>query len=40
MIQTVQGTVMSTRETLVQRTTSTDQRQLLVLLGTRIVRDK
>ena len=39
LIQTVQGTVMSTRETRVQRTTSTDSSQIIGAAGTRIVRD-
>ena len=39
MIQTVQGTVMSTRETIVQRTTSTDTSQIIGAQGTRVVRD-
>ena len=39
LIQTVQGTVMSTRETVVQRTTSTDTSQVIGAQGTRIVRD-
>ena len=39
MIQTVQGTVMSTRETVVQRTTSTDTSQIIGAQGTRVVRD-
>ena len=39
LIQTVQGTVMSTRETSVQRTTSTDSSQIIGAQGTRVVRD-
>ena len=39
LVQTVQGTVMSTRETTVQRTTQTDQSQIIGATGTRIVRD-
>jgi len=39
LIQTVQGTVMSTRETTVQRTTSTDTSQVIGAQGTRVVRD-
>ena len=39
LIQTVQGTVISTRETRVQRTTQTDQSQIIGVTGTRIVRD-
>jgi len=40
LIQTVQGTVLSTRETQVQRTTSTDTSQVIGAQGTRIVRDE
>mgnify|MGYP003325524423 CR=1 FL=1 len=39
LIQTVQGTVISTRETRVQRTTQTDNAQIVGAQGTRIVRD-
>ena len=39
LVQTVQGTVISTRETRVQRTTQTDQSQIIGATGTRIVRD-
>ena len=39
LIQTVQGTVVSTRESQVQRTTSSDTSQILGAMGTRIVRD-
>jgi hypothetical protein len=39
LIQTVQGTVVSTRETQVQRTTSTDSDQIIGAQGTRVVRD-
>ena len=40
MVQTVQGTVISTRETQVQRTTQTDTSQVMGATGTRIVRDE
>ena len=40
LVQTVQGTVMSTRETTVQRTTQTDSSQIIGATGTRIVRDE
>ena len=40
LIQTVQGTVLSTRETQIQRTTSTDTSQVIGAQGTRIVRDE
>ncbi len=40
LVQTVQGTVLSTRETVVQRTTSTDTSQVVGATGTRIVRDE
>ena len=40
LIQTVQGTVISTRETVVQRTTSTDTSQVVGATGTRVVRDE
>ena len=40
LIQTVQGTVMSTRETTVQRTTSTDSSQIIGAAGSRIVREE
>ena len=39
LVQTVQGTVISTRETQVQRTTQTDNSQIIGAQGTRIVRD-
>ena len=39
LIQTVQGTVISTRETRVQRTTQTDTSQIIGATGTRVVRD-
>ena len=39
LVQTVQGTVISTRETQVQRTTQTDQSQIIGAIGTRVVRD-
>ena len=39
LIQTVQGTVISTRETRVQRTTQTDNSQIIGATGTRVVRD-
>jgi len=39
MVQTVQGTVMSTRETTVQRTTSTDSDQIIGAQGVRVVRE-
>ena len=39
MIQTVQGSVISTRETQVQRTTATDSTVIIGATGTRIVRD-
>jgi len=39
LVQTVQGTVISTRETTVQRTTQTDSSQIIGATGTRIVRD-
>ena len=39
LVQTVQGTVISTRETRVQRTTQTDNAQIIGAQGTRIVRD-
>ena len=39
LIQTVQGTVISTRETRVQRTTQTENSQIIGATGTRVVRD-
>ena len=39
LIQTVQGTVIATRETRVQRTTQTDTSQIIGATGTRVVRD-
>jgi len=39
LVQTVQGTVISTRETQVQRTTQTDTSQIIGAIGTRVVRD-
>ena len=39
LIQTVQGTVISTRETRVQRTTQTDQSQIIGAIGTRVARE-
>ena len=39
MIQTVQGSVISTRETLVQRTTASDTSVVIGATGTRILRD-
>tara|TARA_Y100001972_G_scaffold38408_1_gene47199 strand:- start:255 stop:2771 length:2517 start_codon:yes stop_codon:yes gene_type:complete len=39
LIQTVQGTVISTRETQVQRTTERDSEQIIGAIGTRVVRD-
>ena len=39
LVQTVQGTVISTRETQVQRTTQTDTSQIVGAIGTRVVRD-
>jgi len=39
MIQTVQGSVISTRETVVQRTTATDTSVVIGATGTRIIRD-
>ena len=39
MVQTVQGSVVSTRETQIQRTTATDSTQIIGATGTRIVRD-
>ena len=39
LVQTVQGTVISTRETRVQRTTQTDNAQIIGAQGTRIDRD-
>ena len=39
LIQTVQGTVISTRETEVQRTTATDTSQVIGAIGTRVVRE-
>jgi hypothetical protein len=39
MIQTVQGTVISTREVVVKRTTANDTSQIVGATGTRIVRD-
>ena len=39
LVQTVQGTVISTRETTVQRTTQTDSSQIIGAIGTRVVRD-
>ena len=40
MIQTVQGSVISTREVQVQRTTQSDTSQVIGATGTRIVRDE
>ena len=40
LVQTVQGTVISTRETQVQRTTQNDTSQVIGATGTRIVRDE
>ena len=40
MIQTVQGTVMSTREATVQRVTANDSDVVMGELGTRIIRDE
>ena len=39
MIQTVQGSVISTREVNIQRTTQTDTSQIIGATGTRVVRD-
>ena len=39
MIQTVQGTVISTREVVIKRTTANDTSQIIGATGTRIVRD-
>jgi len=39
MIQTVQGSVISTREASIQRTTQSDTSQIIGATGTRIVRD-
>ncbi len=39
LVQTVQGTVISTRETQVQRTTQTDSSQIIGAIGTRVVRE-
>ena len=39
MIQTVQGSVISTRESVVNRTTATDTSVVIGATGTRIVRD-
>ena len=39
LVQTVQGTVISTRETEVQRTTATDTSQVIGAIGTRVVRE-
>ena len=40
LVQTVQGTVISTRETQVQRTTQTETNQIMGAIGTRVVRDE
>jgi hypothetical protein len=40
MIQTVQGSIISTREAQVQRTTQSDTSQVIGATGTRIVRDE
>ena len=39
LVQTVQGTVIATREAQVQRTTATDTSQIMGAIGTRVVRD-
>jgi len=39
LVQTVQGTVIATREAQIQRTTATDTSQIMGAIGTRVVRD-